>query len=156
MDIRARLLPHDDRVVALAQSALDRSWLDRIDSDNGVFITAEGLLMYLQPEDALALIADCAQRFPGGATMFDSIPPWFSALTMRGLRLTRRYTAPPMPFPLTADQGVALATKVPGVRRARDIVLPPGRGLVATIGLRLADRGVLHRLRPSITLLEFG
>ena len=33
---------------------------------DGVFITAEGLLMYLQPEESLGLIAECAKRFPGG------------------------------------------------------------------------------------------
>ena len=37
----------------LAQSALDRSWMDRVDDAGGVFITAEGLLMYLEPDDAL-------------------------------------------------------------------------------------------------------
>ncbi|MGE0218600.1 MAG: class I SAM-dependent methyltransferase [Mycolicibacterium sp.] len=156
MDLRAKLLPTDDRIVGLAQSALDRSWLDRVDAGDGVFVTAEGLLMYLEPADVLALIADCARRFPGGAMMFDSIPPWLRARTLRGLRLTRRYTAPPMPFALTADQGLALAGGIPGVRRARDITLPPGRGLFGTVPQRLLDRGVLHRLRPSIMLLEFG
>ena len=63
MELRDQLLPSDDRIVALAQSALDRSWMDRADATNGVFITAEGLLMYLEPEDALGLIADCAARF---------------------------------------------------------------------------------------------
>ncbi len=74
MELRDRLLPSDDRIVALARSALDRSWMDRVDATNGVFITAEGLLMYLEPEDALGLIADCAARFPGGQLMLDSIP----------------------------------------------------------------------------------
>ena len=41
--LRERLLPHDDRIVALAQSALDLSWMDRVDDSHGVFITAEGL-----------------------------------------------------------------------------------------------------------------
>jgi O-methyltransferase involved in polyketide biosynthesis len=64
MALREKLLPRDDRVVALAQSALDRSWMDRVETSNGVFITAEGLLMYLQPDDVLGLIRDCAARFP--------------------------------------------------------------------------------------------
>ena len=32
MALREKLLPHDDRIVPLAQSALDRSWMDRVDN----------------------------------------------------------------------------------------------------------------------------
>ncbi|MHC9294265.1 class I SAM-dependent methyltransferase [Mycobacterium sp. LTG2003] len=157
MALRERLLPADDRIVALAQSALDRSWMDRIDASDGVFITAEGLLMYLEPDDVYSLIADCAARFPGGAFMFDSIPPWLSRRTIKGLKLSDRYIAPAMPFGLTADDALALADRIPGVRAARDVVLPPGRGAWKLASSRSLDRiGTLRRLRPSITVLEFG
>jgi O-methyltransferase involved in polyketide biosynthesis len=157
MAIRDRLLPHDQRIVALAQSALDRSWMDRVDDSHGVFITAEGLLMYLDPGDALGLIRDCAARFPGGQMMFDSIPHWFSRRTLKGLKLSDRYTAPPMPFGLTADEGLALADRIPGVRAARDIPLAQGRGLVKLATWPQLDRvDPVRRIRPSMTLLEFG
>ena len=156
MALREQLLPHDDRIVALAQSALDRSWMDRVDPSDGVFITAEGLLMYLLPDDALGLIRDCAARFPGGRMMFDSIPPFFSRRTLKGLKLTDRYTTPPMPFAMTPDDGVALAEAIPGVRSARDIAMPPGRGIFRLFGWPPFQRGRLSRFRPSITLLEFG
>lgn len=45
--------------------------MDRIDASDGVFITAEGLLMYLQPDEAMGLITECAKRFPGGRMFFD-------------------------------------------------------------------------------------
>ena len=48
--LRETLLPHDDRIVNIAQSALDRSWMDQVDATDGVFITAEGLFMYLDPD----------------------------------------------------------------------------------------------------------
>jgi O-methyltransferase involved in polyketide biosynthesis len=157
MDLRRRLLPSDDRIVELAQSALDRSWMDRVDSSRGVFITAEGLLMYLDPADALGLIRDCAARFPGGRMMFDSIPKWFSKRTQAGFKLSDRYRTPAMPFGLSADEGVALAGSVAGVRAARDIALPPGRGWWRLAGWPPLDRiGPFRRMRPSITLLEFG
>ena len=54
IDLRRKLLPASDRVEMCAQSALDFSWMDGVDTENGVFITAEGLLMYLQPEEAWA------------------------------------------------------------------------------------------------------
>ena len=157
MALREKLLPRDDRIVELAQSALDRSWMDRVNGSNGAFITAEGLLMYLEPDDARGLIHDCAARFPGGQMMFDSIPHWFSRRTVKGLRLSDRYVAPPMPFALTADESVAMARSIPGVRAAHDIALPPGRAIWKVIAWPGWDRlGFVRRHRPSITLLEFG
>jgi O-methyltransferase involved in polyketide biosynthesis len=157
MALRERLLPHDERIVVLPQSALDRGWMDRVDRSNGVIITAEGLLMYLEPDDALGLIRDCAARFPGGQMMFDSIPHWFSRRTIKGLKLSDRYIAPPMPFGLTAEEGLALADSIPGVRAARDIALPPGRGIFKVMAWPALDTiGPFRRTRPSITLLEFG
>lgn len=157
IELRRQLLPRNDRIVELAQSALDRSWMDQVKTDDGVFITAEGLLMYLEPEDSLGLIADCAARFPGGQMIFDSIPHWFSRRTLTGLRLSDRYLTPAMPFAMSADEGLALAGSVEGVRRARDIALPPGRGVWKLASLPALDRiGAFRRARPSVTLLEFG
>lgn len=156
MELRKQLLPHDDRIVELAQSALDRSWMDRVEATDGVFITAEGLLMYLEPEDALGLIADCAARFPGGQMMFDSIPHWFSDRTLKGVKLSSRYIAPPMPFGQSADEAVAMARTIAGVRLAHDVALPTGRGLWKLASSPMVSRlGPLRRNRPSITLLEF-
>lgn len=161
MALREQLLPTDERIVNLAMSALDFSWLDRIESahnvDDGVFVTAEGLLMYLPPEDARELIAQCAKRFPGGQLVFDSIPPWFSQRTLKGFKLSNRYTAPPMPFALRADEALAMAGQVPGVRAATDVSMPPGRGLWKLVASPAFDRvGPVRRNRPSITRLDFG
>lgn len=157
VDIRARLLPTSDQVSVCAQSALDYGWMDQVDATDGVFITAEGLLMYLRPEQSLGLIAECARRFPGGRMLFDVPPRWFSLLTRRGLRTSLRYKSPPMPFSLSVTDAAELVNTVPGIRAVRDVQLPPGRGLVfntmlsAVYRLRLFDQ-----LRPSLTLLEFG
>jgi O-methyltransferase involved in polyketide biosynthesis len=155
--LREQLLPRDERIVELAQSALNRSWMDRVDDSGGALITAEGLLMYLEPEDALGLIRDCADRFPGGQMVFDSVPSWFSRRTLKGHKLSNRYLTPPMPFGLTADEAVALADRIPAVRSARDLALPAGRGVFKVAFWPPLDRiGPLRRRRPSITLLEFG
>ncbi|MBY0291132.1 MAG: class I SAM-dependent methyltransferase [Mycobacteriaceae bacterium] len=157
MALREKLLPTDERIVPLAQSALDLSWMDRVDDSRGVFITAEGLLMYLEPEDALGLICACAARFPGGQMMFDSIPHWLSRRTLKGLKLSDRYVTPPMPFALSAEEALALAGRIPGVRAAHDRSQPAGRGLVWKVAAwRPLDRlGFYRRNRPSYTLLEF-
>ena len=155
--LRQRLLPASARIAVCAQSALDYSWMDRVNPADGVFITAEGLLMYLQPEQALGLIARCAERFPGGRLLFDVPPTWFAVLTRRGIPTSLRYKAPPMPFSLSVAEAADLVNTVPGIRAVRDLPLPAGRGLVFNTLLSNAYRlRVLDPLRPSLTLLEFG
>jgi O-methyltransferase involved in polyketide biosynthesis len=158
IDVRTRLLPSSPRVSVCAQSALDYSWMDSVDPSGGVFITAEGLLMYLQPEQALGLIAQCAKTFPGGQMLFDLPPAWFSRVSRYGgLRTSLRYKVPPMPFSLSVGQAADLANTVPGVRTVRDLRLPPGRGVVLNAAVSFVYRArFFDQLRPCLTLLEFG
>ena len=89
--------------------------------------------------------------------MFDCIPHWFSRRTLAALKLSDRYVTPPMPFGLTVDEGVALADSIPGVRAARDIAFPRGRASGnGRRGHRWTGLAFMRRIRPSITLLEFG
>lgn len=156
-DLRARLLPVEPRIEPLSASALDRSWMDRVNPSHGVFISAEGLFMYFDREDVMSLIADCAARFPGGRLFFDSIPAWMSARTLKGMKFSNRYTAPPMPFSLSITQAVRLPEQIPNVAAATDIKPPTGRGPWAFQTLfALADRPPLRDRRPSITLLTFA
>lgn len=155
--LREALLPRSDRVIVCAQSALDFSWMDRVDAEAGVFITAEGLLMYLEPTDALALITECARRFPGGRLMFDLPPSGLAALARRGMRTSLRYRIPPMPFSLSAAEAAKLSDVVPGVRAVHDVRYPAGRGRLLNAVLQTAQRvPLLYPLRPMLTLLEFG
>ncbi|OBA57394.1 methyltransferase [Mycobacterium sp. 1100029.7] len=157
IDIRTRLLPPSERVSICAQSALDYSWMDSVDPDGGVFITAEGLLMYLQAEQSLALIAQCASRFPGGAMMFDLPPAWVSKVSESGVRTSSRYKGPPMPFTLTAAQAAELVNTVPGVGAVHDLRLPPGRGKTFNAAVSMLYRTrALRLMRPCLTMLEFG
>ena len=139
-----------------AQSALDYSWTERVDPSNGVFITAEGLLKYLQPEEALGLITECAKRFPGGQMLFDLPPACFGWFTRRGHWTSLRYKVPPMPFRMSVTQAADLVN-VPGIRVVHDTQLPPGRGLVFNSLLSTVYRfRALDSLRATLTLLEFG
>lgn len=157
IEVRERLLPAEKRVTALRISALDRTWLDHVDPAGGVFISAEGLFMYFQPAEVLALIEECAQRFPGGRLIFDSIPAWFRDRTLRGLRLSDRYTTPPMPFSCTVTQAARLPRRIAAVESVTDVRLPRGRGLWKLTALRaLFDLPYLREQRPSLTLLDFA
>lgn len=157
VELRSKLLPHSDRVTLCAESALDYTWMDKVDSSDGVFITAEGLLMYLQPTEAMGLITECAKRFPGGRMMFDVAPAWVSALTTRGVRTSFRYRIPPMPFSLSPSEAARLVDTVPGIRTVHDMPYPPGRGrILNTVSWALQRIPLFDPLRPTLTLLEFG
>lgn len=131
--------------------------MDQVDPADGVFVTAEGLLMYLQPDGALGLIAECAKRFPGGQMMFDLPPSWFTALARRGLRTSLRYRVPPMPFSLTPAELADMVNTVPGIRAVYDLPMPQGRGAVFNALLWTLQRiPLLDPVRPALTLLEFG
>ena len=157
IDLRRKLLPLSERVEMCAQSALDFSWMDKVDTDHGVFITAEGLLMYLQPEDAMDLIAECARRFPGGQMMFDLPPTGFAALSRRGMRTSLRYRVPPMPFSLSVSEAADLVNTVPGIRAVHDLPHAEGRGRVFNAALWTVQRlPLFDPVRPLLILLEFG
>lgn len=128
--LRERLLPPAEQLRAVAMSALDRSWFDLVETEQ-VIITAEGLLMYLPPEEVYTLLADLAQRFPGGRLLFDGIPPWFAERTAKGVSLARgaSYRLPHMPFGLTIAEARRLPEVIPGVESWTELPWVPGRGL---------------------------
>lgn len=155
--IRERLLPESSRITNIAQSALDYTWMDRVDTTNGVFITAEGLLMYLQPDQALGLIAECARRFGGGQMFFDLPPTIVKKIAPKGMRSSRRYRVPPMPFSLSAPQVEDLVHTMPGVKAAHDLPMPAGRGLFFKTFFPAFWRfRPMKRFRGVYALLEFG
>jgi O-methyltransferase involved in polyketide biosynthesis len=158
IELRRKLLPAPERVQLLAQSALDYRWMDHVATEHGVFITAEGLLMYLKPQEALGLIAECAKRFPGGRMMFDLPPAWFARLITRGiLRPSLSYRVPPMPFSMTPSQLANLGNDVAGICAVHDIPLAPGRGRVFNAVTWTVQRiPLFDPVRPVLTLLEFG
>ena len=113
--------------------------------------------MYLEPEQAMGLISQCAKRFPGGEMLFDMPPAWFARLSRLGMRTSLRYKMPPMPFSLSVAQAADLVNTVPGVVAARELQLPQGRGLLFNAALSTVYRAsVFDPLRPCLTLLTFG
>lgn len=52
-----------------------------------------------------------------------------SQRSLKGMRRSDRYTLPPMPFSLSADEALALPDTTPGVNGAEEILLPVGRGV---------------------------
>ncbi len=104
---REQFLKPTDRFRHIAASALDVAWMDGLDTEHGVFIVAQGLLMYLRPEAVRGLLSTIANRFPGAEMVFDVVPRWFSSLTAIGLRQTPQYRLPPMPWGLDRDEAAS-------------------------------------------------
>ncbi|OBA72853.1 methyltransferase [Mycobacterium sp. 1554424.7] len=157
VSLRRQLLPPSERLHYCAQSALVYSWMEQVDDTNGVLITAEGLFQYLQDNAVFDLIAACAKRFPGGRLLFDSIPWLLSEYsTRRGFKLSKHYTAPPMPFWFTANRYDELRT-IAGISGVSERPAPIGRGKLWRRAVPLAyGLRQLDRLRAPVSLIEFG
>ena len=131
--------------------------MDAVDTSDGVFITAEGLLMYLQPDEAMGLITECAKRFRGGQMIFDLPPTLVKKVAPKGVRSSKQYRVPPMPFSLSAKQLADLAETVPGIRAVHDLPMPAGRGfLFEKVFPAFWQWRLTKQLRGAYTLLEFG
>lgn len=149
--LRDRFLPPSDRCSYVAQSALDLGWLDEIDASRGVFVSAQGLLMYFEEAQVRRLFCAMVDRWPGVEILFDTIPRWFSKKTLKGFGKTRHYTAPPMPWGVSRDALPALlrgwSSAVTGVE-----MLPYGtsRGVGLMLIKLFSGLPVLRNALPQI------
>jgi O-methyltransferase involved in polyketide biosynthesis len=156
VELRRQLLPDDpSRRRSLACSALDYRWMDEVNTSKDVLITTRGLLMYLQPAEVEALIAACADRFPGGALIFDALPRGLVERSRQGkIKSPGGYQAPAWQWGISGEHS-KIMTVSPNIAEVRDLPLPRGRGLYA-----LAPWAhlipVLRKQRMSIVLVRFG
>jgi O-methyltransferase involved in polyketide biosynthesis len=102
--LRERFISPTPRFRHIAASALSPDWMDEVDPSSGICIIAQGLLMYLPPALVKTLFCAIAQKFPSGVMVFDSVPRWFSRLTLQGLQQTPHYRLPPMPWGIDRDE----------------------------------------------------
>jgi O-methyltransferase involved in polyketide biosynthesis len=104
--IREHFIAPDDKHRHVACSALNRAWFDEVPQERPVYITAQGLLMYLPEEEVRSLLQDLAERFPDAWFMFDTIPRWLSRKTLKkgGWKKTAQYTTPKMPWGINRHQ----------------------------------------------------
>ena len=105
IDIREHFITPDDKHRHVASSVLNRAWFDEVPEKRPVYITAQGLLMYLPEGEVRLLLQDLAERFPGAWFTFDTIPRWLSRKsTKRGWKKTPHYTTPMMPWGIDRHQ----------------------------------------------------
>jgi len=157
-NLRRRLLPESPRQRVVATFVTDWSWMDAVDPSQPTLITAQGLLMYLSTGEVHQIIAACAQRFPAGRMIFDTIPSWFRAVLQLGMRVQRRYTPPPLPWVMNRTERQTLRQLHPNIVALDDLYLPPGRGLFfSTVSPRIHRIELLRRNVPVLMMrLQFG
>jgi O-methyltransferase involved in polyketide biosynthesis len=140
IELRRRLLPPESpRQRMIGASALERTWMDEVDPVPGLLVTAQGLLMYLQPDEVHRLVAACAARFPGAALVLDGVPPWFSARTVAGRMTAHGYTTPPMPWALDGAEKDVLRGLHAGITLT-DLRVPRGHGVLHGVLFPLLNR----------------
>jgi O-methyltransferase involved in polyketide biosynthesis len=66
------------RLRLVAGSVLDGRWIDEVDAARGGLLAAQGLLMYLEPDEVHGVVEAAARRLPAGALVFDAAPRWLS------------------------------------------------------------------------------
>jgi methyltransferase (TIGR00027 family) len=77
IELRRRLYAETERYHMIGSSVTAAEWLEAIPSDRPTLIVAEGLLMYLQPEEVRGLLQRLTDRFSaGGEIAFDVVPRW--------------------------------------------------------------------------------
>jgi O-methyltransferase involved in polyketide biosynthesis len=155
--LRERFLPPTDRFRHLAMSALDLAWMAEVDAAQPVFVVAQGLLMYLEPDAVAGLLGGMAAALPGAWLVFDTVPPWLSRLTLRGLNQTPRYRLPPMPWGIARDDiEPTLRRWCPGLGPVEFLPYEMPRGAPAVLGRFMAAMSVLRDQLPSLVRTRFG
>jgi O-methyltransferase involved in polyketide biosynthesis len=74
--LRTQLFPSRAHYHVLASSVTSSDYLADIPADRPTLVIGEGLTMYLEQADGLALLRRCVARFPLGELQFDAFNEW--------------------------------------------------------------------------------
>lgn len=151
MSLRARFIPPSQRFRHLPISALSPEWMAEAEPSAGVCIIAQGLLMYLPPDEVAGLFARIGAKFPGAMMVFDAVPRWFSRLTVEGLRQTPHYTLPPMPWGIDRDEiDASLRRWHPGLSGIEFLNYRAPRGVHRYVSQMVGKMPVFRHEVPSL------
>jgi O-methyltransferase involved in polyketide biosynthesis len=145
--LRKKLLPDSGRQWARAESATNLGWLEEIEPAAGTLVTAQGLLMYLEPERVHELLRATAERLDGGAFVFDAVPAGLAARSRAGKLRTPGYRPPPWLWGMDQAEERVLRELFPAAELTR-LALPRGRGVAHGFLLPLA--GATPGLRNAL------
>ncbi|MEU6644019.1 class I SAM-dependent methyltransferase [Saccharomonospora sp. NPDC046836] len=83
VELRRKLFPPADNHTDLGTSVTDFAWLDQVPSDRPALIVAEGLTMYLKPDEGTELVRRLVAKFPSGELICDL----FSRLAIKAQKI---------------------------------------------------------------------
>lgn len=158
--IRERFISPDDHHLHIRRSVLDRLWFNEVPTDRPIYITAQGLLMYLPEEQVRLLFQDFAMHFPEAWFAFDTIPGWLPRKTtsVTGWKKTVHYTTPKMPWGIDRYRiKSTLQDWVPTLDEVTDLPwwrFP--RGVGRWLFPILTATPILRRYTPAITRIQFA
>ncbi|MER7177313.1 class I SAM-dependent methyltransferase [Streptomyces mesophilus] len=88
IELRERLYGPVDGVRSVGASVTEPGWWSELPRDRPTMVVAEGLLMYLPPDDVSRLVNRVVGTFPTGRLVFDAVAPWVRSVS--GLHPTLR------------------------------------------------------------------
>ncbi|QIS18982.1 class I SAM-dependent methyltransferase [Nocardia terpenica] len=124
IELRRRLYDLPTGVQTVGSSVTDTEWWTAVPTDRPTLVLAEGLLMYLAPDDVDALIARALAHLPTGELAFDGVAPWVVSAARWQPAMRRAETG----FRWALPSPKAFADRYPGLRPAEDVSVP---GLIA-------------------------
>ncbi|MGR6320040.1 class I SAM-dependent methyltransferase [Micromonospora soli] len=154
--LRERLLPRGDRQRLYLGSALDLGWMDEVDDSEAVLITAQGLLMYFRPEDVHRLLSACAERFPGGVLVLDTVAYWMARAVRRASTRAAGYRPPEMHWCLDSADWQSLRQLHPNIAEVTEVRSRAGRGPLAWLPPNVHRIPLIRGRRSGVVRLRFG
>jgi O-methyltransferase involved in polyketide biosynthesis len=151
MDLRQEVLPDGPRRSSHRGSALDLTWVDRLDPTDPILVTAQGLLPYFQRDQVHDLIAGIAERLPGSVLVFDVVPEVMLDLVRRASGRERDLAVELWTWLFNPGERAAISA-VPGVAEVRDIAPPLERDPAFLAAAAIAR--LPRRLRYSLPVLQ--
>ena len=76
IDLREKLIDPNERVTNIASSALDFTWIDKIENKEKVLVIAEGFLMYLEEEEVKQLFNQIETHFGEVELLIEFTSAW--------------------------------------------------------------------------------
>lgn len=92
VQVRRKLFPERENYRMIASSVTAPQWLEQVPTDLPTLVVAEGLTMYLRPEEGHQLFRRIVDRFPHGVIAFDAHNRL--AIRLVNKKLARTFGAP--------------------------------------------------------------
>lgn len=157
IEVRKRFLPAEERIETITCSALDDLWIKKMPQGSEVFIVMAGLLMYFKEGEVRDLLYRLAEHFGESQVIFDVIPVWFSRKSLKGMKVTKTYTAPLMPWALNYGDYKWFNDIHPRLRIKRQMTYAdPFPERMRPYSYLLAFQWLTNRLASGIVQLEIS